>query len=238
MYFANNQFLTDFADTYVERGLSLGGKGKKRLALTFDDGPGEQTAALLSIFERFEVKASFFLLAQHIETRAPLVKQMISAGHTVGMHGLTHESVATLSAEQFEQQQLLPLQQCFERHLQCSSCWYRPPFGEINPAIMALLKSGQTKVVGWSIDPMDWENSAKSDHVDSVVSTVMQQAHDGGIVLLHDGDESCDGANKIVEIVTRLVPKLLAAGFDLVSIEQMVAHGVGPSILADDNELV
>ncbi|MFA5126505.1 MAG: polysaccharide deacetylase family protein [Patescibacteria group bacterium] len=73
-----------------EKMQALGQEGKKAMALTFDDGPNEQTAELLDILKAEGVKATFFLTGSMIPGREALVKRMVEEGHEVGVHEWGH----------------------------------------------------------------------------------------------------------------------------------------------------
>jgi peptidoglycan/xylan/chitin deacetylase (PgdA/CDA1 family) len=66
-------------------------EGKKVMALTFDDGPNEETEKLLDILNEKGVKATFFLVGALIPGREHIVKRIVDEGHDVGNHEMTHE---------------------------------------------------------------------------------------------------------------------------------------------------
>ncbi|MCD8540485.1 MAG: polysaccharide deacetylase family protein, partial [Leadbetterella sp.] len=64
--------------------------GSERIALTFDDGPGEYTGAILDLLKEFNGKASFFLIGRQVEKYPGLVQRILSEGHTIGNHTYSH----------------------------------------------------------------------------------------------------------------------------------------------------
>lgn len=67
------------------------------LRLTFDDGPSsEWTPPILDLLAAHNVKATFFVIGQHILGREPLLKRMVAEGHAVGNHTLTHARLPAL----------------------------------------------------------------------------------------------------------------------------------------------
>lgn len=219
-HYAGNAFLADYPNSFIYKRVSSA-LDKKAIALTFDDGPGPDTAALLDVLKAFDVRAAFFMLAQKFEQYPYILKQMLDAGHTVAMHGVSHHSIATLTASQFEQQQLTPCKALFEQYGQFSPSWYRPPFGEITAAQMDLIQSQGLKVAGWSADPNDWFERQHPNHVERVVNTLMEQVHPGGIILLHDAVGDTDDPTCINDIVSQLLPRLLADGFEFVTLDEL-----------------
>ncbi len=65
---------------------------KKVCYLTFDDGPSDTvTPSVLDTLKKYDVKATFFLVASQIPDNEKLVKRMIKEGHTVCIHAYVHE---------------------------------------------------------------------------------------------------------------------------------------------------
>jgi peptidoglycan/xylan/chitin deacetylase (PgdA/CDA1 family) len=61
-------------------------EGKKAMALTFDDGPNEETEKLLDILKEKNAKATFFIVGSRIAGRENIVKRIIDEGHDIGVH--------------------------------------------------------------------------------------------------------------------------------------------------------
>ena len=58
--------------------------------LTFDDGPSARTPEILEILERHDVKATFFVVGKTDEQSAQWMRDIVAAGHTIGMHSASH----------------------------------------------------------------------------------------------------------------------------------------------------
>lgn len=63
---------------------------EKRIYLTFDDGPCAMTPEVLATLEKYDVKATFFLVGQFVNYRPQVVRDIAAAGHTIGCHSNTH----------------------------------------------------------------------------------------------------------------------------------------------------
>ena len=57
---------------------------------TIDDGPGEDTAAILDLLDEHKAKATFFLIGERAEARPDDVKAISARGHQIGNHTFTH----------------------------------------------------------------------------------------------------------------------------------------------------
>ena len=62
----------------------------KRVFLTFDDGPSENTAPILNILQNYGIKANFFVLGSRVEAMPDKVKEMYEKSNFIGNHGYSH----------------------------------------------------------------------------------------------------------------------------------------------------
>lgn len=74
-----------------EKMRALKERGEKVMALTFDDGPNEETEKLLDILKEKDVKATFFLVGSQIPGREHIVQRIVEEGHDIGNHEWTQE---------------------------------------------------------------------------------------------------------------------------------------------------
>ena len=63
---------------------------EKEIAITFDDGPTDYTPKILSVLAKYNVAATFFVIGKNIKGRENIIRQMDSAGHTIGNHTFSH----------------------------------------------------------------------------------------------------------------------------------------------------
>ena len=61
----------------------------KTIYLTFDDGPKQYTEQVLDILAKYNVKATFFIVAGNPKYR-DLLPRIVEEGHTLGIHCYTH----------------------------------------------------------------------------------------------------------------------------------------------------
>ena len=100
--------------------------------------------------------------------------------------------------------------------LDTDSCWLRPPYGLIDPAV----RTGVTvPMVHWSVDPRDWESRDTA----MVVRSVLKDVQPGDIILLHDIYPSS------VEAALQIVDALEAEGYWFVTVEELLElNGIQP----------
>jgi len=192
------------------------------IALTFDDGPGPYTDQLLDELSSAQAPASFFLVGRRIDDRAATVARMAAAGHSIGNHTWDHPDLTTLTAQQTVQQ-LDRTDRAIEAVIGRTPTLVRPPYGAVNPAVLAVLGARTDVAVGWSDDTLDWQNR------DATVTTqrALALAHRGGIVLMHDIHPST------VQAVPAVITGLRAAGYTLVTVDQLLGPAPPSGVLLE-----
>jgi peptidoglycan/xylan/chitin deacetylase (PgdA/CDA1 family) len=193
--------------------------GRAWLSLTFDDGPGDWTPAILDLLGRHGARATFFCLGERVHGRAPLLRRMLAEGHQIGNHLFSHRHPEGLSDDELRDEIARTAQE-IEAATGLAPTLVRPPYGEEPERIgVAAAELGLGPVVLWSIDPEDW----KAPPADAIVEHVLQEARAGAIVDLHDGWGRTEGTRQpTVEALERLVPELQARGFDLVTLSELL----------------
>lgn len=181
---------------------------KKRIAITFDDGPSDScTGRLLDGLKQRQVKASFFVLGEKVENNPNLTKRIVSEGHLIGNHTYHHVELTKMREEKAEEE----LEKASEAIFKATGRYpeyMRPPYGECT---RKLEDSVNMILVRWSIDPRDWD----TDNADEIVRKVVTSAGENDIILLHDCyDSSVDAALRIIDILEK-------EGFEFVTVDEL-----------------
>ncbi len=163
--------------------------GGKTVALTFDDGPGPSTQAILAILESFHVRATFFNIGEN-ETQWPGdVRAEARDGFLVGNHTWNHPDLTTLSSagQAAEMDKVIQEQQSLTG---TSPCVLRPPYGDYDATTLSLAFQRHMAVWLWSVDTEDWqaEGSGSSYWVNRIISLAESEggALDHPVVLMHN----------------------------------------------------
>jgi peptidoglycan/xylan/chitin deacetylase (PgdA/CDA1 family) len=159
------------------------------VALTFDDGPGPSTPAILGILRSFGVRATFFNIGLS-ETRWPQdVEAEAAGGFLVADHTWDHPPLTTLSsADQAAEIDQVAAEQ--RKLVGSSPCELRPPYGVYNQTTLELASVRHLAVWMWSVDTEDWqaEGSGSPYWVDRIIS--LAESEGGGlehpVVLMHN----------------------------------------------------
>ncbi len=187
--------------------LAWGSRAEPRIALTFDDGPSEQTEAILGLLERYGCKATFFLTGQRALQHPDLVARIASAGHQIEAHGYWHRP-AVLMAPWTEWV-----------HIQKSpGKLYRPPWGIHSPFTRLFARLQGKQVALWDLESQDWLDKP----AEQLVARMLFYLKGGSVVLLHDGPV------RTLQVLELLLPKLVENGYEAVTLDELAAKPLGP----------
>lgn len=189
-------------------------KIKPRLALTFDDGPGQYTDQLLDCLEENGAHATFFMQGINVGGYQDTVKRMVEIGCELGNHSWNHLNYTQISLDDVMKQIQDTDNALIEACGQASTV-ARAPYGAANQDIFNTV--GKPFFM-WSLDTMDWSTLNEQMDYDAVMNGDLT---DGSIILMHDIHEPS------VKAALRLIPDLIAQGYKLVTVSELAeAKGV------------
>lgn len=189
-------------------------KGKKLVALTFDDGPGAYTGQLLDLLKKEQVKATFFVLGTKVATYPDLIKRMDAEGHEVGNHSQNHKNLTKLTADGVKTE----MDTCANKIkalIGHDPTVMRCPGGSCNDTVKAYAKNKGVPIIQWDVDTRDWE-SRNTEAILKKTFTGSAAASDGSIVLLHDIHKST------VDTVPQIIQRFKQAGYTFVTVSELL----------------
>lgn len=155
------------------------------VALTFDDGPHPQgTPRVLAELERAGVAATFFLAGEQVERRPELAAALVAAGHEVGVHCHRHRNLMRLAPRQVADD-LARAAAAIGEATGRAPTLYRPPYGILTAAGLAVARRSGWRTVLWTRDGRDWERRATPE---SIAARVLRRVGGDDVLLLHDAD--------------------------------------------------
>lgn len=179
------------------------------IAISFDDGPHSvYTEKLLDGLKERGVVASFFILGEHIEGNEDLIKRMHDEGHLIGNHTYSHVQLDKIN-ETKAREEICRTCDLIESIIGQPLEYIRPPYGSYNENLECTIDL--TEVL-WTIDPQDWNTT----DVDKIVNSVVKNAKDGDIILLHDIYPSS------VAAALRIIDELKAKGYIFVTVDNIL----------------
>jgi peptidoglycan/xylan/chitin deacetylase (PgdA/CDA1 family) len=155
-------------------------------ALTFDDGPHRDgTPAALEILAGAGVRATFFLVGEQVRRNPTLAREILAAGHEIGLHCDRHRNLLRLTPWQVRDDIARALS-TIEDATGCSPSLYRPPYGVLNASALRLAQGRGWRTLLWTQWGRDWEARATPE---SIATRVTDGASEGSVLLLHDADD-------------------------------------------------
>lgn len=152
------------------------------VALSFDDGPDENTLKILDVLDKHDAKAVFFCIGKKIKEHPQIFREILKRGHIVGNHTYSHtRRMGFLSSKTIENE----ITECDNIATQIGGVkmnLFRPPFGIINPKTKRALQKTGHKVIGWNIRPYD----AITSSPEVIINRITKRLHKGDLILLHD----------------------------------------------------
>ncbi len=197
--------------------LYLGNTAEKTIYLTFDAGyENGYTASILDTLKKHHVSATFFLVGNFLSTSPDLVKRMVSEGHTVGNHTMTHPDMSAIADETAFKKELSDLESLYRNITgEEMTKLYRPPQGKYSEQNLAMAQQLGYKTVFWSLAYVDWYNDNQPTK-EQAFDKLLPRIHNGAVVLLH----STSRTNS--EILDELLTKWENMGYHFGSLTELI----------------
>ena len=195
----------------VPRGSSYrtnGPRDRRRVALTFDDGPGLDTPAVLRVLRRAGVRATFFLVGEMVARRPDLVRRALAEGHALGNHTFHHGAGAS-SGDLRRTSALIRAKTGY------APCLFRAVGGFTGGGLVARARALGMLTIQWDVDPWDWSNPGAGAIHGRVVSAVRR----GSIVVLHDGPA---GRRGTVAALPAIIRTLRRRGYNFATVPELL----------------
>jgi peptidoglycan-N-acetylglucosamine deacetylase len=156
--------------------------------LTIDDGPSPaHTGAILDLLDRFQARATFFLIGKNAEQHPHLVTEILTRGHEIANHTYTHPSASFWIAG--PRRTAAEIDRCTELLRTAPdrpARFFRAPVGLKNVFVHPELERRGLRLIGWTVRGLD---TVRRDPV-RVAERIVQQIKPGAIVVLHEGQRA------------------------------------------------
>ena len=164
---------------------------QKKIWITFDDGPNEKvTPYLINVLEKFDIKATFFIIGNQAKKYPELVKLIINNGHKIGNHSFSHLNGFSTNNNKY-------LEDVEQAKKYIDSDIFRPPYGKITPFQIKNLKK-DFKIIMWDIMSWDFKENI---YPNKIYKNVIDNVENGSIILFHNNLKSYNNLKNSLEII-------------------------------------
>jgi peptidoglycan/xylan/chitin deacetylase (PgdA/CDA1 family) len=186
---------------------------EKVIALTFDDGPWENTTEqVLDILKQNNIKGTFYMVGQAVQAHPEIAKKVVAAGHAIGNHTWRHlmdDMDELTAAEEMGNAARLIYQTTGVR-----TALMRPPGGNLTGSLVPYSQKKGYSINMWSADSSDYYLSTPL-----IIDNVLANARPGGIVLMHDGGGD---RSQTVAALPQIILSLQKQGYKFVTVPELM----------------
>lgn len=195
---------------------------EKMIALTFDDGPTQNTAAILEKLDQLDVRATFFLCGAAIAERPDDARAIAAAGHAIGNHSYSHTRMILKSCG-FVKSEVDETNELIRASGYEGEIFFRPPYGKKLFVLPWYLSRIGMVTAMWSVEP---ETDLGFDAApEAIAQYAIDNVRSGSILLLHP----MYSPENVLAALDILVPALEERGYIFVTVPELYAAGNGRS---------
>jgi chitin deacetylase len=191
---------------------------KKIVALTFDDGPSLKSDTILSILDKHNIKATFFLTGNSMNHYFSETQRIVAAGHEVGNHTYSHKRLLLKSyrriGSEIEQTDSLIRKAGYKKDIH-----FRPPHAKKLLILPYYLKQHKRKTILWDIEPESINDISNDSEL--MAEYVVENSKNGSIILLHP---MYDWGNESINSIEKIIGGLRGKGFELKTVSELLEY--------------
>jgi peptidoglycan/xylan/chitin deacetylase (PgdA/CDA1 family) len=194
--------------------ITHGSRSTGNIALTFH-AAGELAIAhsILDILDSTKTPISVFAVGTFLKSEPAIAKRIISAGHDLGNHTMTHTQMKTISAAKVDSE-ILGCANELKKLIGNHGKWFRPSGTQYSTALIrkSAFKYGYKNCISYEVDSKDYQDTGKA----AVISNVLGSVKNGSIVSMHFGHK-----NTVAALPT-LLKQLESKGLTPVTLTQLL----------------
>jgi peptidoglycan-N-acetylglucosamine deacetylase len=185
---------------------------EKKVALTFDASWGEDnTEEILKVLNKYDVKATFFLVGAWIDQHPEKLKAIHTSGHEIGNHTDRHPEMSTITRERLIRE--IEIADSKIRKITGSGTkLFRAPSGSYNNLVVETVESMNRYCIQWNVDSIDW----REEGADIEYNRVIKKARPGSIILFHNEAKHTPGN------LPRIIEYLKKQGYSFVTVSELI----------------
>ncbi|WP_078552055.1 polysaccharide deacetylase family protein [Bacillus alkalicellulosilyticus] len=191
---------------------------EKVVALTFDDGPGANTQAILDVLRNHEVKGTFYLTGHELETYFIEGVNIVEEGHEIGNHSFSHQRMI-FKTPAFVKDEIEKTDELIRKIGYEGVITFRPPFGRRLVVLPHYLSKNDRNTILWNIEPESYPDVAADST--KIVEYVVDNIEPGSIILLHVMYES---RTESLQSVEGIITSLKEQGYAFKTVSELLEY--------------
>lgn len=211
-------------------------KEVRKVYLTFDDGPSKNTDEILDILDKYKVKATFFVTGREDKDSLKRYQEIVSRGHTIGMHSYSHKYDTIYKSRKAFKKDLRKIQKCIQEATGQKCMFYRFPGGSSNQVsklnmgeFIRILNEEGITYFDWNAECGDASayDYTSQEMVDNVMRDVVK--YHTSVVLLHDAENklaTVEALSGIIEQIQAMDAQILPIDKDTRVVQHVSAESV------------
>lgn len=185
---------------------------EKKIAISFDVSWGnDNMEKILDILDKYNVKATFFIVGGWIDESPDKVKEIFNRGHEIGNHSNRHPDMTKLSKEKIIED--IDICDAKVRNLTGEGTkLFRVPEGSYNDLVVKTVEETGHYCIQWDVDSIDWKEQGAAIEYNRVIS----KTKPGSIILFHNN------AKYTPKNLPKIIEKLQSEGYKFVKVGDLI----------------
>ncbi|SCN21431.1 putative polysaccharide deacetylase PdaA precursor [Clostridium sp. N3C] len=185
---------------------------EKKIAITFDASwPKDNTDEIIEILDKYNVKATFFLVGTWVDHNPEKLKILHEKGHEIGNHTNTHPDMNSISRSELLKE-IEALDSKIKKITGQGTTLFRCPSGVYNDLIIETVESTNRYCIQWDVDSIDWK--AQGEEIE--FNRVVKKTKPGSIILFHN-----DG-RYTTKTLPRIIEYFKKEGYSMVTVSELI----------------
>ncbi|MBX5437509.1 MAG: polysaccharide deacetylase family protein [Alicyclobacillaceae bacterium] len=210
----------DWHSLYPREVILRGPADRKRVALTFDDGPDQVwTPQILRILAQYAVKATFMCVGRRVQEHPQVLQWLVREGHEVGNHTFSHPNLTKIPLVEVRNQ-IVQTENEIHRVSGVRPRFFRPPYGALSDEVIREVRALGDIIIFWDVDSLDWARLTAVQ----VATNVLAHTAPGTIILMHSAGGNGESLANTVQALPYIIQTLREQGYTFTTVSDLLGQ--------------